>query len=124
MKKEYKDEVKQKWGNSSEYKEYLEKSKNYSKESFENITTGMENIFLKFSKNFELNINYQSEETQSLVAELKDFITNNFYKCTNDILYGLGKMYINDERFKTNIDKHCLGTAEYVNNAIEYYCLK
>ena len=124
MNKEYTNEVKQKWVNTVEYNEYLEKSKNYSKETFKNITLEMEEIFFKFSKNLQLNINCSSEETQVLVTELKEFITKNFYTCTNDVLFGLGKMYINDERFKINIDKHCLGTAEYVNSAIEYYCLK
>ena len=31
-------------------------------------------------------------------------------------------MYVADERFKNNIDKHSVGTAEFVSNAIKYYC--
>ena len=34
-------------------------------------------------------------------------------------------MYIEDERFKNNIDDFAgKGTAEYVSQAIEYYCSK
>jgi hypothetical protein len=31
-------------------------------------------------------------------------------------------MYVADERFKNNIDKHGTGTAEFVSKAIEIYC--
>jgi hypothetical protein len=33
-------------------------------------------------------------------------------------------MYVCDERFKSNIDKHADGTAEFIKEAIEVYCLK
>ena len=36
-------------------------------------------------------------------------------------LAGLGKMYIADERFKKNIDKHGEGTAEFASEAIANY---
>ena len=54
--------------------------------------------------------------------ELKDYITENYYTCTNQILAGLGEMYVADERFKANIDTHAQGTAEFVSKAIEIYC--
>lgn len=48
--------------------------------------------------------------------------TDNYYLCTKQILAGLGQMYVCDERFKNNIDKHADGTAEYLSKAIEIYC--
>ena len=45
-------------------------------------------------------------------------------KYTNEILAGLGQMYVLDERFKKNIDKHGDGTAEFVRDAIVVYCKK
>ena len=56
-----------------------------------------------------------SVETQKLVEKLQKHITDNFYTCTNDILAGLGQMYVCDERFKNNIDKHAEGTAKFVS---------
>ena len=49
-------------------------------------------------------------------------ITDNYYTCTNEILAGLGLMYIADERFKNNIDSHSLGAAEFISEAIKVYC--
>ena len=44
--------------------------------------------------------------------------------CTNEILAGLGKMYVADERFKKNINKYGEGTAEFAAGAIAMYCQK
>ena len=65
-----------------------------------------------------------SIETQNLVKELKNYITKELYLCTNEILLQLGNMYVSDERFKNNIDQFGSGTAEYIRQAIEIYCLK
>ena len=61
---------------------------------------------------------------QALVAGLQAHITEHYYTCTDEILAGLGKMYIADERFKKNIDKYGDGTAEFASDAIEVYCRK
>ena len=63
-------------------------------------------------------------ETQNLVKILQNHITENYYHCTNEILTGLGRMYVADERFQNNIDKHADGTAEFICEAIEVYCRK
>ena len=65
-----------------------------------------------------------STEAQNLVKMLQNHITENYYLCTNEILMGLGQMYIADERFKNNIDKHADGTAAFICEAIEVYCQK
>ncbi len=58
-----------------------------------------------------------SKEVQKLVKEWQCFITERFYKRTNEILQGLGHMYVKDERFKKNIDKNGEGTAEFLSKA-------
>ena len=60
-------------------------------------------------------------DNQKALKEQKH-ITENYYTCTKEILHGLGQMYVADERFKNNIDKHADGTAAYVSEAIAYYC--
>ena len=81
------------------------------------------NIFRELGALKELPI--ESKEVQEKIGLLQEFITINYYNCTNEILKGLGQMYINDERFKKNIDQAGgSGTAEFVNNAILVYCSK
>ena len=117
----YKDEAKEKWGNTTAYAEYSEKSKNYGKDKFSSISGEMAEIFGKFNRAMK-NSDADSDEAQALVKELQDYITNNFYTCTKEILSGLGQMYVYDERFKNNIDKAGEGTAEFVSEAIKIYC--
>ena len=117
----YKDEAKEKWGNTTAYAEYSEKSKNYGKDKFSSISGEMAEIFSKFNRAMK-NSDADSDEAQALVKELQNYITNNFYTCTKEILSGLGQMYVYDERFKNNIDKAGEGTADFVSEAIKIYC--
>ena len=120
---QYDNEVKAKWENTKQYEEYEQKIKNKSKEEFEKINNNLMNIFRELGALKELPI--ESKEVQEKIGLLQEFITINYYNCTNEILKGLGQMYINDERFKKNIDQAGgAGTAKFVNKAILVYCSK
>ena len=122
MENKYQAEIKQKWGATNAYEEYEKITKNYSKDKWKELSLEMNNIFKSFSDCMINKESFCSEKTQSLVKKLQNYITNNYYTCTNEILYGLGQMYVNDERFKENIDQHYEGTSYYVYDAIKYYC--
>ena len=118
----YKKEVCYRWGNTDAYREHERKTKNYSKEKWAEAKDGLMVIFAALAnyKNDGLAVN--SLEVQSLVVKLQEYITQNYYTCTNEILVGLGKMYVADERFKKNIDKYGEGTAEFASEAIDVFC--
>ena len=120
--KNYEIEVRERWGNTDAYREHERKTKNYSKEKWAEINDGLMAIFAEFAecKNHEYDVNLP--EVQSLVGKLQEYITQNYYTCTNEILAGLGQMYVADERFKKNIDKYVEGTAEFAAKAIKCYC--
>lgn len=118
----YKDEVREKWGNTKAYAEYAEKSKNYGEDKFSAMSGEMAEIFGRFNLAMKNSAIAGSDEVQGLVKELQDYITLNFYTCTKEILCGLGQMYVLDERFKSNIDKAGEGTAEFISEAIKIYC--
>lgn len=121
-KKKYAKEAKEKYGSTSAYKEYEEKSKNYNNEKWQEVNGMCNDILKEFADNRESDPS--CDKAQELVKKWQDYITNNFYKCTKEILAGLGLMYVNDERFKENIDKNGEGTAEFLSKAIEIYCEK
>ena len=84
----------------------------------------MNEIFKEFSICIKNGKATNDDEVQQLVKKLQDFITQNYYNCTNEILRGLGQMYVTDERFKSNIDKHADGTAAFICDAVKIYCRK
>ena len=120
--KQYEVEAKQRWGETDAYKEHEQKTANYSKDKWQEVNDGLMVIFAKFSECRKNGNTAVSDEAQALVKELQDYITENYYTCTKEILAGLGQMYVADERFKANINKNGNGTAEFVREAIEIYC--
>ena len=118
----YKSEAMERWGNTDAYREHEKKTKNYTKEKWVEINDGLMAIFAKFAECKNNGFVANSPEVQSLVVKLQDYITQNYYTCTNEILAGLGQMYVADERFKNNIDKYGEGTAEFAAEAIAFFC--
>ena len=118
----YKAEAREKWGKTAAYQEHAEKTKNYSGQKWNDLAGGMDAIMASFAACMIKGETSDSSEAQGLVKHLQDHITENYYRCTNEILFGLGQMYAADERFKKNIDRHGAGTAEYIRNAIAAYC--
>ena len=118
---EYAAQAKASWGNTPAYKEFEEKSKGRTKEQDRDISLGLMEIFAEFGAIRATDP--ASEEAQALVKKLQDYITENFYTCTDEILNGLGKMYSGGGEFTKNIDSYGgEGTAEFAHQAIEIYC--
>ena len=120
---QYKAEVKTKWGNTAAYQEYEKKSAMQNKNNDEKLANNIMTIFSEIGAMKQMNP--ATEAVQEKISDLQKFITENYYVCTNEILSGLGEMYVSDERFKKNIDKAGGdGTAEFVKQAISVYCAK
>ena len=120
---EYAAQAKASWGNTPEYHEYEEKAKGRTKQEEQDIGKNMMQIFTEFGA--MLDLKPDSEKVQAQVKKLQDYITENFYTCSDDILYSLGKIYAGGGDFTTNIDNAGgAGTAEFVSQAIEIYCRK
>jgi hypothetical protein len=117
-----KTEVKERWGHTTEYKESEEKTKDYTPSKWDNIQEEMNGIFKEFSECMSLSIECSDERVQMLVAKLHNFISENFYNCSKQILLSLANMYVCDNRFKEFIDKYKPRTTEYVLEAVKYYC--
>ena len=114
----YNTEARERYGDTAAYREYEQKTKNYTKEKWAEANDGLMAIFAEFAACKDSGASSDSTEAQALVAKLQAHITANYYTCTDEILAGLGKMYICDERFKKNIDKYGDGTAEFASEAI------
>ncbi|MDD6188105.1 MAG: MerR family transcriptional regulator [Clostridiales bacterium] len=118
----YAEEVRAKWGDTAAYKECQKKTAGYSKEKWSAVNSDMDRIFAEFADCVQRQIAPDDLSVQALVRKLQEHITENYYSCTKEILAGLGQMYVSDERFRENINKHGNGTAEFAAAAIDCYC--
>ena len=120
----YETEARSRWGATDAYREHEQKTKNYTKENWSEANDGMMAIFAEFAACKNCGASADSAEAQALVAKLQAHITANYYTCTDEILAGLGKMYVADERFKKKIDEYGEGTAEFAAEGIRIYVEK
>lgn len=119
-KRKYAKEVQEKWGTLDAYQENIQKTNKYSKEDWAEVIKESYKIMKKFAQH--LGDTTDSKEVQKLVEEWKEHITKYHYNCTDEILAGLGEIYIADERFVKNMDKFGEGTAKLMSDAIKVYC--
>lgn len=118
---EYAKRAKEQWGNTPEYKEFAEKSKNRTAEE-DKLLADRFMLFFKEAGRMK-DTDPASPEAQDLVKRIQAFITENMYACSNKILKGLGKMYSGGGDFTKNIDEvGGEGTGEFVDKAIQVYC--
>ena len=122
--KNYETEARERWGDTTAYREHEQKTKNYTKEKWIEANDGMMAIFAEFATYKGSGASADSTKAQALVAKLQAHITANYYTCTDEILAGLGQMYVADERFKKNINKYGEGTAEFAAEGIRIYVEK
>lgn len=115
---EYSRQAKELYGNTPEYKELEEKQKNRTEEEDKLLA---DRFMLFFKEAGEMkDTDPASPEAQGLVKRIQDYITENFYTCSDKILRGLGKMYSGGGDFTKKIDEYGgEGTAEFVDNAIQ-----
>ena len=120
-KKEYAEEARARWGETEPYQESARRSKNYGEQEWAEISAAQEEIYRAFAalKDSEAP---DSPAAQEQARRWQALITQYFYPCTDEILAGLGEMYVADERFTASLDAYGAGTAQFISDAIAVYC--
>ena len=70
----HKVEAKEKWGNTDAYKQHEEKTRDYSKQKWNNLAEGMDQIMTEFALCMRNGAATDSVETQNLVKMLQNYI--------------------------------------------------
>ena len=122
MNHQYAKEVRERWGDTAAYKESERRTANYTANDWSKLSAGMDEIMAGFAELKAEGRSPDDERARLQVEKLKQFITERMYTCTDETLSGLGQMYVTDDRFTKNIDKHGEGTAAYVSECIKSCC--
>lgn len=117
----YASEARAKWGKTQAYREFEEKTRGQTPEQQQSDGDGLMAIFAEMGA--VRHTDPAGEEAQTLVKKLKQYITDHYYTCTNQILMGLGQMYIAGDSMTENINAAGgEGTAGFAHKAIVAYC--
>ena len=118
---EYAAQAKKTWGHTDAYHEYEQKAGGRSKTEEQTYGAGLMELFTEFGTMKDRAP--ESEDVQEQVKKLQDYITAHYYRCTPQILAGLGQIYMADEAFRESIDNAGgKGTAEFAGLAIQRFC--
>ncbi len=120
---EYYKRAKDQWKKTPQYEEFSQKSAKWTKDDENTLMESLMQIFVKFGQLKDLDP--ACKVVQDQVKAYQMFITNNMYKCTDDILYGLGSWLIGGGEVTENVDNlGGKGTADFAYKAIKIYCKK
>jgi DNA-binding transcriptional MerR regulator len=122
LRNQYAEEAKARWGETEAYRESAWRTAKYSPEDFARIQEQSNDLFREFAA--LVGVDPSDERVQALVKRWQMLISESYYFCSDEILAGLGQMYVADERFTKNLDKFGAGTAQFMSDAIAAYCKK
>ena len=118
---EYAERAKAAWGDTEAWQEYEHKSAGRTPDRERILGAGLMAIFSEFAAVKERGPG--SPEARGLVRKLQDYISAHYYRCTDEILAGLGQAYGCGGEFTENIDRAAgEGTAEFASAAIAAFC--
>ena len=120
LREQYAEEAKARWGNTDAYRESTRRASKWTEADKARLEKESGEIFSAFAA--LVGVDPADARVQALVSRWKAFISQSYYNCTNEILAGLGQMYLADERFTKNLDAFGAGTAKLMSEAIAIYC--
>jgi DNA-binding transcriptional MerR regulator len=116
---EHEDEARERWGDSDAYVQSAKRTASYTKENWETIKDDAAAIDQRFLGLMADGVPPNDPAAAKAVDDHRNHITKWFYECSADVHAGLGQMYVQDERFRTSINKAGNGSAEYLSAAID-----
>lgn len=114
---EYAKQAKESWGTTPEYKEFQQKDAGRTTADQQAMAAAMMQLFAEFGEMKAMSP--ESDGAMAQARKLQQFITENFYHCSDEILCCLADMYAGGGDFTKNIDQAGgEGTAAFACQAI------
>lgn len=117
--KQYQAEVKDRWGNTDAYKQSQERIRKLTKAQMDQLKADGKKQMQALADAMPKGISHP--DVQALIKQSHAGV-NFFYDCSLEMFRNLGKMYVEDPRFTATYDAYAPGLAQFVHEAIDYYC--
>ncbi len=116
---QYEAEVQERWGDTDAYAQSKRRTAAYSKEDWLRIKAEGEAVERRFAEALQAGVPADSPQAMDIAEEHRQQITRNFYDCPPEMHAGLGRMYVEDERFTAHYEQWAPGLAQYVSTAVQ-----
>ena len=122
---EYAKEAKASWGSTPAWKEYEQKSAGRTKEQEAGLGEGLMELFVPFGRMAAEGADPASDEALAQAGRIQTYISEHYYRCTNEIFAQLGASYGAGGDFTRNINAAAgEGAAEFAAQAVAAYCAR
>jgi hypothetical protein len=115
---QYKTEAKNRWGHTNEYKQSIERTKNWTKEDYKAAKEGGKAFTQELAN--VMDKGSEGPEAQAMIGQLYKSI-GTFYDCSLVLYRNLGEGYVSDPRFTAYFDVVKPGLAQFTRDAIVYF---
>jgi DNA-binding transcriptional MerR regulator len=116
---QYDGEVEERWGETEAYAQSKRRTAAYSTEDWLRIKAEGEDVEARFAAALSDGVPPDSERAMDIAEEHRQQISRNFYDCPPEMHAGLGRMYVEDERFTAHYEQRAPGLAQYVSTAVQ-----
>jgi DNA-binding transcriptional MerR regulator len=116
---EYAAEAEEKWGDTEAWAQSQRRTTAMSKEDWLRVKAEGEDVERRFADVMRAGVPADSPQAMDVAEEHRQQISRNFYDCSPEMHAGLGRMYVEDERFTAHYEQVAPGLAQYVSTAVQ-----
>jgi DNA-binding transcriptional MerR regulator len=116
---DYESEAEERWGDTEAWAQSTRRTAAYTKEDWVRIKTEADDVTARFAAAMQAGAAAGSPEAMDVAEDHRQHISRWFYDCPPGMHAGLGRMYVEDERFTANYERVAPGLAQYVSTAVQ-----
>jgi MerR family transcriptional regulator, thiopeptide resistance regulator len=116
---DYEREAEERWGDTEAWAQSARRTAAYTKDDWVAIKTEADDVMTRFAAAMRAGSAADSAEAMDVAEDHRQHITRWFYDCPPGMHAGLGRMYVEDERFAATYEQVAPGLAQYVSTAVQ-----
>ncbi len=116
---EYQAEAEERWGDTEAWAQSQRRTSAYTKADWVRIKEETDDVEHRFAAALRDGVPADSAAAMDLAEEHRQHISRWFYDCPPEMHAGLGRMYVEDERFTAHYEEVAPGLAQYVSTAVQ-----
>ncbi len=116
---EYAIEAEQRWGETEAWAQSQQRTRTMTKRDWLRVKAETDDLERRFAEALSTGVPAEAETAMDLAEEHRQQMSRNFFDCGTEMHAGIGRMYVEDERFAAHYERIASGLAQYVSTAVQ-----